>query len=133
MTKSSPTLLFDGVCNLCNRVVIFIIRKDKKAKIKFAPLQSPAGEFYLKKHNLSIDVIDSIVYMKEDRLLLKSSAVLHLFKDLGDGWSLIYGLIIMPKFLRDYLYDIIARRRYSIFGKTEKCMVPSPDLADRFI
>lgn len=132
MQELCPILLFDGVCNLCNRLVIFIIKRDKRAEIKFAPLQSPAGEAWLKKCNLAINDTDSIVYIEGNNCFTRSLAVLHLFKTIGGRWSLIYGIIIIPKFIRDYFYDLIAKRRYRIFGKSERCMVPSQDISDRF-
>ena len=133
MNESSPILLFDGVCNLCNRLVIFLIRRDKKARIKFAPLQSQTGELYLEKNNLAIDEINSIVYIEGENLFLKSSAILHLFKVLGGVWSMIYLLSIIPKFIRDFFYDSVAKSRYRIFGKADACMVPSAEFADRFL
>jgi predicted DCC family thiol-disulfide oxidoreductase YuxK len=133
MIAPSPILLFDGVCNLCNRLVIFIIRRDKKNRIRFAPLQSPVGKSFLEKHNITGEDINSIVYIEGDNYLLKSSAILHLLKILGGGWNLIYGLIIIPKFFRDFLYDIIARNRYWFFGKSDSCMISSPGFVDRFL
>ena len=133
MTTSGPILLFDGVCNLCNGLVKFIIRRDRGAKIRFAPLQSPAGQSLLKISGLAANEIDSVVYMSGDKRFLKSSAVLHLLKELGGGWRLFYVFIIIPKFIRDFFYNIIARMRYKVFGKTESCMVPTPDIKERFL
>jgi len=133
MNESGPILLFDGVCNLCNRLVIFIIRRDKEAKIKFAALQSETGKYFLKKCNLSGESIDSIVYIEGTGCFLKSSAVLHLLKSIGGAWSLLQGFIVIPKFIRDFFYDLIAKNRYRIFGKTDTCLVPSQDIAERFL
>lgn len=133
MNTSGPVLLFDGVCNLCNKLVIFIIRKDRLAKIRFAALQSETGKEILKAHNLPDKDIDSVVYISGHTIFLKSSAVLHLLKDVGNGWNLFFGLIIIPRFIRDFFYDLIARTRYRIFGKKSVCMMPSPEIADRFI
>lgn len=132
MIPPGPVLLFDGVCKLCNRLVIFIIRRDKDAKIKFAPLQSPSGVSLLKKTGLSYHDIDSMVFIEGENFFLKSSAILHLFKVLGGGWRLFYGFIIIPEFIRDFFYNIVARHRYRIFGKRETCMIPAPDAEDRF-
>jgi predicted DCC family thiol-disulfide oxidoreductase YuxK len=109
MTEHGPILLFDGVCKLCNRLVIFIIKRDRNAKIRFAPLQSPSGIAILKKTGLSVYEINSIVFIEGESFFLMSSAVLHIFKTLGGGWRLFYGFIIIPKFIRDYFYNIIAR------------------------
>ena len=132
MITSGTILLFDGVCNLCNGLVRFIIRRDPGAKIKFTPLQSPVGRSLLKKFDLSADDIDSVVYVAGEKYYLKSSAVLHVLKELGGGWRLFYGFIIIPKFIRDFFYNLIARSRYRIFGKTKTCMVPMPDIEERF-
>jgi len=133
MNSHGPILLFDGICKLCNRLVIFVIRRDKDAKIKFTPLQSASGMSLLKKTGLSVHDINSIVFIEGENLFLKSSAVLHIFKALGGGWRLFYGFIIIPKFIRDFLYNIVARHRYRIFGKRETCMIPSPDIEKRFL
>ena len=133
MNDSGPILLFDGVCNLCNRLVIFIIRRDKDAKIKFAALQSETGRYFLKKCNLSAESIDSIVYIEGTGCFLKSTAVLHLLKNIGGTWSLFHGFIVIPKFIRDFFYDLVAKNRYRIFGRSEKCMIPSAEIIARFL
>jgi predicted DCC family thiol-disulfide oxidoreductase YuxK len=133
MTEQAPILLFDGVCNLCNTLVIFIIRRDKKAKILFSPIQSPAGLSLLQSKGYSSERINSIVFIEKTGFFLKSSAVLHIFKVIGGGWSILYGLIIIPKFILDFFYDLIAKNRYRIFGKSEKCMVPSAEIKERFL
>jgi predicted DCC family thiol-disulfide oxidoreductase YuxK len=133
MTEQYPILLFDGVCNLCNRLVIFIIRRDNKARIKFSALQSPGGLSLLQERGLSAEGINSIVFIEGDRYFLKSSAVLHLLKALGGGWSIMYGLIIIPYFIRDFFYNLIAKYRYRIFGISDNCMIPGPEIEDRFL
>lgn len=133
MNEQGPILLFDGVCNLCNKLVIFIIHRDSKAKIKFSPLQSPEGLSLLQRRNYSADGINSIVFIEGNRYYLKSSAVLHILKALGGGWSIMYGLIIIPYFIRDFFYDLIAKNRYRIFGISEKCMIPTAEIEDRFL
>jgi predicted DCC family thiol-disulfide oxidoreductase YuxK len=112
---------------------MFIIRIDRRAKIRFAVLQSESGKSLLEAHNLSEKDINSVVYITNRAIFLKSSAVLHLIKDIGKGWNLFFGLIIIPRFIRDFFYDLIARNRYHIFGKKEVCMRPSPDLVNRFL
>jgi predicted DCC family thiol-disulfide oxidoreductase YuxK len=133
MTEQSHILLFDGVCNLCNKLVIFIIRRDKKAIIKFTELQSHHGRSLLEERGLTAEGINSIVFIERDKYFLKSSAVLHLSKALGGGWSIIFGLIIIPKFIRDFFYDLIAKYRYRIFGISEKCLIPGAEIKDRFL
>jgi predicted DCC family thiol-disulfide oxidoreductase YuxK len=133
MGNSNHILLFDGVCNLCNKLVIFIIKRDSRGKIRFAALQSESGKEILKAHNPPDKDIDSVVYITDHTIFLKSSAVLHLLKDIGKGWNLFFGLIIIPPFIRDFFYDLIARTRYRIFGKKSACMIPSPDIENRFL
>lgn len=133
MVISGPILLFDGVCNLCNSLVRFIIKRDPDAKIRFAPLQSHAGQSLLKISGLAASEIDSVVYITGDKHFIKSSAVLHLLKESGGRWRLFYGFIIIPEFIRDFFYTMIAKSRYKVFGKSETCMVPTPDIKERFL
>jgi len=132
MNPSGPILLFDGVCNLCNALVRFIIKIDTGAKIMFAPLESPSGRYLLGKYDLPAGDIDSVVFIVGNKCFLRSSAVLHLLRSLGGGWKLFYGLIIIPKFIRDFFYNLIARTRYKIFGKTDTCSVSSLEVEKRF-
>jgi len=126
-------VLFDGVCNLCNKTVRFIIRRDPKAKFRFASVQSESGQLLLKQLNLPIDRYDSIVYICDDKFYLKSTAVLTILSKLGSGWQLLSFLIIFPLFLRDKVYDFIAKWRYKWFGHLESCIVPAPENSDRFL
>ena len=133
MGSSESILMFDGVCNLCNRLVDFIIRKDRRGNIKFVTLQSPAGRSLFRKIGLTEVDIDSVVFITGGNYFIKSSAVLHILKTIGGGWKLLYGLKIIPVCIRDYFYDIIARNRYRIFGRSDTCMLPAPDIVNRFI
>lgn len=126
-------LLFDGVCNLCNSIVQFTIKRDSKEKFKFASLQSESGQALLKKFGLPTDDFDSFVFISGDKCFLKSTAGLHVLKELGGLWRLFYVFIIFPRSLRDPVYDIIARARYKIFGKRDTCMVPTTRLKQRFL
>ena len=126
-------LLFDGVCNLCNRTVGFIIRNDPAGIFKFASLQSEKGQEILKLYGLPEDQINFIIFIREGKLYKRSTAVLLVLKDLGGIWKLFYSLIIVPPFIRDFLYNLIAKRRYHLFGKRSVCMVPSTDIKDRFL
>ncbi len=126
-------VVFDGVCNLCNRLVIFIIKKDPKAKISFASYQSPAGEKILKKYSIKYSGYGSIVYLSSGVAYTKSRAILRIFKDIGSFWKLLYLFIIIPRPIRDWIYDKIAQNRYRLFGKEASCLVPSEKIKDRFI
>jgi predicted DCC family thiol-disulfide oxidoreductase YuxK len=133
MIRENPIVLFDGVCNLCNGLVKFIIKGDRRAKIRFTPLQSAAGKLFLLKYGLPSTDINSVVFIKGDKYFLRSSAILHLLRELGGAWKLFYGLLIIPPIIRDFFYDIIARTRYRIFGRTDSCMVPSEEEKNRFL
>jgi predicted DCC family thiol-disulfide oxidoreductase YuxK len=126
-------LLFDGVCNLCNGLVQFIIRRDDKAKFKFAPFQSDKGLQLLNHYGFPQDQFDFILYIREGKCYIKSTAILKILRDLGGIWKFYYSLIIIPKFIRDLFYNIIAKNRYRLFGKLDHCIIPSPDIRQRFL
>ncbi|MBC7890313.1 MAG: thiol-disulfide oxidoreductase DCC family protein [Ferruginibacter sp.] len=131
--NGKPTILFDGVCNFCNSAVNFIIQRDKKALIKFAALQSGAGQKLLKQFNLPTTVFNSFIFIEEGMIYSQSAAALRLCRYLTALWPLLYGFIIVPKFIRDSIYRWIAKNRYKWFGKREQCMVPTPELRNRFL
>lgn len=120
-------ILFDGVCNLCNRAVDFIIRRDRGRHFKFASLQSDVGKQHAERHGVDLSSVDSVVLIDSGKAYLKSSAALRIAKKLRGGWPLLYGLIIVPKPLRNWTYDWIARNRYQWFGKKETCRLPTRD------
>ena len=122
MINSENTLLFDGFCNLCSRLTNFIIKRDKKAKFFFVSLQSAKGQLLLKKFGLPTDDFDSVVYIRGDKYFLKSSAILHILKELGGFWKLLFVFIIIPNFIRDLIYKIIAKTRFKIFGRHDSCV-----------
>lgn len=126
-------ILFDGVCNLCNGTVQFIIKRDKKGIFKFASLQSTIGQSLLKQFNLSTDTFHSFVYIKNNEYFTKSTAALSIAKELGGVWKLLYGFIIIPKFIRDSIYNLISKNRYKVFGKSETCMLPTTNIKERFL
>jgi len=126
-------LLFDGLCNLCIGSVNFILKRDKIGKFKFASLQSGSGIELCKQHNIDTNIVDSIVLIKNDSVFIKSSAVLEILKDMQIGWRVFRIGIILPKFIRDWLYDVIVKLRYKIFGKKDECPIPSKDVQDRFL
>lgn len=126
-------VLFDGVCNLCNASVNFIIDHDPEAKIKFAALQSEAGQELLLKHNLETQDLDSMVFISQTKAYIKSDAVLRLASQMGLPWSLGSIFLYLPRFLRNPIYEIIAHNRYRWFGKKDQCRVPTPQLRKRFL
>ncbi len=126
-------ILFDGVCNLCNTSVNFVIRKDKKDCFRFAALQSDIGKEYTAKYNINSIETDSILLVDKDKVYLKSTAALHIVKSLSGGYPLFYGFIIIPAFIRNWVYDYVATNRYKWFGKKESCMIPTPELKAKFM
>lgn len=133
MLPEQPVILFDGICNYCNRIVNFIIRQDKKKIFLFASLQSDFGQSILKENNLPLDVFDSLLLLDKGKLFQKSTAGLRLYNKLPWYWKWTQLFWIFPRFIRDAGYDLVAKNRYKWFGKKEKCMVPTPELRDRFL
>ena len=128
-----PILLFDGVCNLCNGFVKEVITRDPKGIVRYASLQSTAGQQLLASMGLKDFSMDTVVLIEGKEIFVKSDVALRLFRHLGGGWSYLYYLSIIPKFIRDTVYDLIARNRYRWFGKKEVCMLPRPEWEDRFL
>lgn len=133
MEYNKPIILFDGVCNLCNGVVKFIIKRDPTGKFLFAPLQGETGQRLLEQYNLPKDDFESFVLIDNGSAYQKSTAALRIAKHLGRGWQFFYGFIILPTFLRNAIYSFIANNRYRWFGRQESCMMPTPDIKKRFL
>jgi predicted DCC family thiol-disulfide oxidoreductase YuxK len=114
-------------------VVQFVIKKDKNKVFRFASLQGKTGQEALRRFNLSPDDLNSFIVLEGDRMYSRSAAALRVVKRLPAGWRLLYAGIILPRFIRDALYNWIARNRYDWYGKREECMVPAPDLKERFL
>lgn len=127
-----PVVLFDGVCNFCNSTVNFVIRHDPGKKFRFAPLQSEYGKQKQAEYGIG-DYIDSIVLIENGRAYIHSDGALRLAKNLGGIWSITYVFISVPKFIRDFFYKLFAKYRYKLFGKKDACMVPTPDVRERFL
>ncbi len=125
-------VLFDGVCNFCNGAVNFIIKHDHEKKFKFAPLQSEIGNELRRKHNIA-DNVDSIVLIENGQAFLHSTAALRIARNLNGIYSLGYMFIIVPAFVRDWAYKQFAKYRYRLFGKKDVCMIPTPDIKERFL
>ena len=128
-----PIVLFDGVCNLCNGIVKFVIKRDEKGKLRFASLQSDTGKELMRKHGLDENQLDTFVFVEHGKAHIKSTAGLKLAKNLNGLWPMLYVFIIIPKFLRDAVYSFIAGNRYRWFGKQEACMIPTPEIRARFL
>lgn len=129
-----PILLFDGVCNLCNNSIQFCIDNDTNGKIHYASLQSDVGQKYLTKFNMSGTNLNSVVLIEGERFYTKSDAPLRLVRYFDKKiWRLSAVFFVVPKFIRDAVYDYIAKNRYKWFGKQESCMLPTPELKSRFL
>jgi predicted DCC family thiol-disulfide oxidoreductase YuxK len=123
-------LAFDGVCNLCNALVRFVIRIDKKGKIAFISLQDDRAENYFGD---AAGQVNSVLLLHDDKMYYESDAIIKMFNIVGGGWRIINVAKILPKAWRDSLYQWIARNRYKWFGKKKACPLPGPAIADRFL
>ena len=126
-------ILFDGVCNLCNSSVNFIIRHDKRNKFKFAALQSEAGNELIEKYKIDVIKTDSIFLIHDEKYFTKSTAALRIAKKLSGAYPLLYLFMIIPPFIRNGVYDYIANNRYNWFGKMDSCMIPTQELQEKFL
>jgi predicted DCC family thiol-disulfide oxidoreductase YuxK len=128
-----PVILFDGVCNLCNGSVLFIIKRDPESRFFFVALQSDFGKVQLRNFGLPAAELNSVLLIKGGTLYQKSNAALEITKHLSGLWPALYIFKIIPPFLRDGVYTWIARNRYRWFGKKDACMIPTPELKSRFL
>lgn len=128
-----PVILFDGVCNLCNGFVQFAIQHDPKARLRFAALQSEAGQRLLTDFGLAGQPLKTVFLIEGKRIYRKSSAGLRALYHFGGAWRLLYVLMLIPSPIRNLVYDWIARNRYRWFGQRETCWMPTPDLQQRFL
>jgi predicted DCC family thiol-disulfide oxidoreductase YuxK len=126
-------ILFDGVCNLCNGFVQFVIRRDPAGRFRFGTLQSEAARRLIASSAVTGPLPDSIVLVEDGRIWTQSSAALRVARRLSFPWPLAYAFVLVPRALRDWVYQVVARNRYRWFGKREVCMVPTPALRARFI
>ncbi len=126
-------IFFDGVCNLCNGFVQFVINNDKKGKFKFASLQSEAAKQILKPFEFPSDELKTIILVENGKIYLRSRAVLRIAKQLDGLWKISAALYIFPSFLSDSVYNLVSKYRYKIFGKKDSCMIPTLELKSRFV
>jgi predicted DCC family thiol-disulfide oxidoreductase YuxK len=130
---NNPVILFDGVCNFCNYWVNFAIKRDRKRKLRFTPLQGQTAKSLLPEYKINPGSLSTVILVDNGKVYTQSSAAIRVCKYLDGGWKLFYGLIIIPKFIRDFFYNIIARNRYKWFGKKESCMIPTAEVRERFL
>ena len=132
MTNTAPILLFDGLCNLCVDSVLFVLKHEKQKSLTFSSLQSTFGKEARKKYNIP-ENIDSLILLHNGKVYYYSAAALKITSFLGGLWPLCQVFLIVPPFIRNYVYKYIARHRYSWFGQKEICWLPTPELESRFI
>jgi len=126
-------VLFDGVCNLCTGAVQFIIQRDPSAYFSYCSMQSELGKQLLRKHGIDPEAMNTFVLLHHDHCFTKSDAALRIASKLQGAWSLLDLFLVVPKPLRDWCYDVIARNRYKWFGQSQSCMLPTRDLMRRFL
>ncbi|MBI1193464.1 MAG: DUF393 domain-containing protein [Bacteroidetes bacterium] len=122
--KEESVILFDGVCNLCNNAVDFVIRRDRKGVFRYGALQSEAAIKLLAQHPLPAN-LDSIVLIQDQRIFIRSGAAIRIARHLGSGWPLLTVFLLVPAPVRDAVYDWIARNRYRWFGRKDSCRLPT--------
>jgi len=132
-SDNHPILLFDGVCNLCNGAIQFVIPRDPGGTLRFAPLQSDLGETVRAAAGLSTDDLETVVLVDDGMAYTKSDAAIRVGEHLGGVYRLLSLGRLLPRGLRDRIYDFVAEHRYDWFGKKNQCMVPDGDVSDRFI
>jgi predicted DCC family thiol-disulfide oxidoreductase YuxK len=134
MKEQKKIILFDGVCNLCNSSVLFVIKRDKKDIFRFSALQSTAGQALVKERGINTEEVDSIILIEPQiAYYTKSDAALKIAKSLSGGWPLLGIFLGLPKGFRDWVYDWVARNRYQWFGKKDSCMIPTEALKGKFL
>jgi predicted DCC family thiol-disulfide oxidoreductase YuxK len=135
---TNPILLYDGVCGLCNRLIQFLLKRDTRDRIRFASLQSQFASDLLQRHGANAEDLDTVYVVKncgaaDEALLNRSDAIMYLMRELGGIWSVASGARILPRWLRDRGYSLVARHRYSVFGKSDVCMMPDPKHRHKFL
>jgi len=133
IANGRPVMLFDGVCNLCSGWVHFAIARDPAANLRFATIQSAHGQDFLRRRGLPTDRFETFYLIDSGRVYEKSAGVLRMVGYLRWPWPLLKAIWIVPTPPRDWLYDRIARNRYRLFGRRQTCLVPTQEIADRFL
>ncbi len=131
--NSKSIILFDGVCNLCNGSVNFIIKRDSKDAFRFATLQSEMGQKLCSKLQIDAQETNTVIVIEGEKFWTRSDAALRVFRKLPGLWPALYGLVVVPNFIRNFVYKKIARNRYRWFGKQGNCMVPDSSIIFKFI
>lgn len=130
---AGPIVLYDGVCGLCNASVQLILRNDKRGRFRFAALQSDAGKALLREHGMPEDALDTVVLIEDGRAYRRSRAALRIARRMDAPWPVLWPLVVVPRPVADFFYDLVAKHRYRIWGKTDACMLPPPEVRARFL
>ena len=133
LPENKKIILFDGVCNLCDSTVTFVIKRDPRDVFRYTPLQSTTGAYLCEKYQIDTSKVDSIILIENNKAYIKSTAVLRVARYLTGIYPVFYVFLILPSFIRNWGYDYIAARRYTWYGKKESCMIPTPDLKAKFL
>jgi len=128
-----PLVLYDGTCGLCNRSVQLILRHDRRGRFHFAALQSDVGRAMLERHGLPVDALDTVVLVEDGHACTKSTAALRIARRMDAPWPALGALRLVPRPVRDFFYDRVAKSRYRIFGRVDACMLPPPEVRARFL
>lgn len=132
-SEQGAIVLFDGVCHLCQSAVKFMIKRDLKGHFHYASLQSAVGRRLIEENGVNAEHLDTIVLFDKNNYYIRSTAALHIAKGLSFPWPLLYGFVLIPRFIRDAIYRVIAANRYRLFGRDETCLVPTKELRRRFL
>jgi predicted DCC family thiol-disulfide oxidoreductase YuxK len=133
LTTKNNIILFDGICNFCNYWVNFALKNNKKKNLLFSPLQGIFAKNALHKFGLDTTSLTSVIFIKDDKIYTQSSAVFRISKELNWPWKILFAFIIIPKFIRDFIYNIFAKNRYKWYGKKETCRIPTKEERERFL
>ena len=131
--KENAIILFDGVCNFCNNSVNFIIKNDSKKYFKFAPSQSEIAQALFRKYKIEKDKIDSVILIEDEKVYIYTTSSLRIARKLDGLLPVFYVFIIVPAFIRDFFYKLFAKNRYRLFGQKDVCMMPTPEVRERFL
>jgi predicted DCC family thiol-disulfide oxidoreductase YuxK len=126
-------ILFDGVCNLCSALVQFVIRHDRAAKFRFAAIQSEVGKEIFQSHGLDPADVQTFVFISDGEMLVRSDAAIEVVSRFGGAWRILRVFQFAPRGIRDWIYSVIARNRYRWFGRKAVCMIPAPEIKERFL
>jgi predicted DCC family thiol-disulfide oxidoreductase YuxK len=132
-TGEHAVVLFDGVCNLCNSSVNFVLERDTTDHFRFGSLQSDEGKALLEKYSVDQNETESVILIENDKAFTYSTAAIRIARGIGGIWAAFYIFILVPKFLRDAVYKIVAKNRYRWFGKQDTCRIPRPEEINKFI